>query len=106
MKIKGNMRIWMSILIMHLKELFNEASRTKRYEISMELLHCKMIEGSLVNTYALKIIIYIKTLSQLGFVMDCELSVDLVLHSLPPKLFRIYYELSHEQVGQYIVRIT
>jgi hypothetical protein len=41
---------------------------------------------------------YIEKLGQLGFFMDHELSVDLVFQS-PPKLFPIYYELSHEQVG-------
>jgi len=70
-------------MIMHLKELFDEASRTKRYEISKELFRCKMIEGSLVNTHVLKMINYIEKLSQLGFVMDNELSIDLVLQPLP-----------------------
>jgi hypothetical protein len=42
-----------------------------------------MTEGSSVNTHVLKMIGYIKKLDQLGFVMDHELSVDLVLHSLP-----------------------
>jgi hypothetical protein len=42
-----------------------------------------MIEGSSVNTHVLKMIGYIKKLDQLGFVIDHELSVDLVLHSLP-----------------------
>jgi hypothetical protein len=69
-------------MIMYLKELFDEASRTKRYEISKELFRCKMIEGSLVNTHVLKMINYIEKLSQLGFVMDNELSIDLVLQPL------------------------
>jgi hypothetical protein len=42
-----------------------------------------MTEGSSVNTYILKIIGYIEKLGQLGFVMDHELNVDLVLQSLP-----------------------
>jgi hypothetical protein len=39
--------------------------------------------GSSLNTYVLKIIGYINKLGQLGFIMDHELSVDLVLQSLP-----------------------
>ena len=35
------------ITIIYLKELFNVASRTKRYEISKKLLRCKMIKGFL-----------------------------------------------------------
>jgi hypothetical protein len=30
------------IIIMHLKELFDEASRTERYGTSKEFFHCKM----------------------------------------------------------------
>jgi len=69
-------------MIMHLNELFDEASRTERYEISKELFCCTMVEGSSANTHVLKMIGYIKKLGQLGFVMDHELSVDLVLQSL------------------------
>jgi len=32
-------------IIMHLKELFDKASRIERYETFKELLRCKMIEG-------------------------------------------------------------
>jgi hypothetical protein len=68
---------------MHLNELFDEASRIEMYETSKKLFCCMMIEGSSVNTHVLKMIGYIKKLDQLGFVIDHELSVDLVLHSLP-----------------------
>jgi hypothetical protein len=69
-------------IIMHLKELFNEASRTKRYDTSKELFRCKMTKGSSVSTHILKMNGYIEKLEQLGFVMDCKLSVELVLQSL------------------------
>jgi hypothetical protein len=41
-------------MIMHLKELFDEANMTERYETSKELLYYKMIEGSSINTHVLK----------------------------------------------------
>ena len=41
-----------------------------------------MTEGSLVGPHVLKIINLIKKLAWLGFLMDHELSVDLVLQSL------------------------
>jgi len=69
-------------MIMHLKKLFDEANGIERYETCKELFHYKMIVGFLVNTCVLKIIGYIEKLGQLGFVMDHELSVDLVLQSL------------------------
>jgi len=66
-------------MIMHLKTLFDEASRTQIYETFKELFYYKMTKGSLVNTNVLKMIGYIKKLSQLGFVMDYKLTIDLVL---------------------------
>ena len=70
-------------MIMHLKYLFDKASRTDKYETSNELFRYKITNSSSVNTHVLKMISYIEKLSQLGFVMDRELSVDLVLYSLP-----------------------
>jgi hypothetical protein len=49
-------------MIMHLKELFEWTNKTKRYENSKELLCCKMIKGSSVNTHVLKMIGYIEKL--------------------------------------------
>jgi hypothetical protein len=65
--------------IMHLKEFFDETSKTERYETSNELFRYKMIKGSSMNTHVLKMIGYIKILGQLDFFMDHELNVDLVL---------------------------
>ena len=36
-----------------------------------------------MNTHVLKMITYIEKLDQLGFVMDHELSIELILQSLP-----------------------
>jgi len=54
-------------MIMHLKELLDETSRTEMYETSKELFHYKMIKDSLVNTHVLKMIGYIQILGQLNF---------------------------------------
>jgi len=70
-------------MIMRLKKLFDEPSRKERYETSKELFHCKITEGYSVNTHVLKMISYIEKLDQLGFVMDHELSIELILQSLP-----------------------
>jgi hypothetical protein len=40
-----------------------------------------MIKGSLINNHVLRMIGYFRKLDQLGFVMDHELSVDLILQS-------------------------
>lgn len=70
-------------MIFHLKELYDEQSRVERYETSKQLYRCKMGEGSSVSAHVLKMIGYIEKLAQLGSIMDHELSVDLVLQSLP-----------------------
>ena len=70
-------------IILHLRELFDEQARTERYEISKQLFRSKMMEGTSVATHGLKILGLIEKLGSLGFVMDHELSVDLILQSLP-----------------------
>ncbi|MCR4790616.1 MAG: DDE-type integrase/transposase/recombinase, partial [Treponemataceae bacterium] len=70
-------------ILLNLKELYGEQSRTARYEISKQLFRARMIEGSSVQDHCLKVIDLITRLSQLGFAMDSELSQDLILQSLP-----------------------
>lgn len=70
-------------ILIHLQELYDVQGRTARYDISKELFQCRMAEGSSVNDHVLKMINLIEHLGQLGFVMDGELSQDLVLQSLP-----------------------
>ena len=43
-------------MIMHLKEIFDEASWIQRYETFNNLFRYKMIKGSSVNTHILKTI--------------------------------------------------
>ena len=70
-------------ILLHLKELFEEQSRTERYEISKALFCCRMVEGTSAMQHGLKMNGSIERLASLGFVMDAELSVDLILQSLP-----------------------
>ncbi|EOY04065.1 Retrotransposon protein, putative [Theobroma cacao] len=70
-------------MILHLRELFDKEGRTERYEISKELFRCKMAEGSSVKPHVLKMIGPIERLGQLGLAMYHELSINLVLQSLP-----------------------
>jgi hypothetical protein len=51
-------------MIIHLKELFSEASMTKMNKTSKKLFCCKMTEGFSVNTHVLKIIGYIEKVCQ------------------------------------------
>ncbi|XP_057996544.1 uncharacterized protein LOC131175879 [Hevea brasiliensis] len=85
-------------IILHLKELFDSKCRNERYEVSRELFRCKMTEGSSVNVHVLKMIGYIEKLGQLGFVMDHELSIDLVLQSLPPSFSQFIMNFNMNQL--------
>ena len=70
-------------ILFHLEELFGAQSRTERYEISKNLFRAKMHEGTSVQTHVLKMIEWIERLTELGFAMNKELSVDLIHQSLP-----------------------
>ena len=69
-------------IVIHLKELFDKYARSERFEISKLLFSTKMQVGTSPMQRALKMNTYIKRLSQLGFVMDHEFSINLILSSL------------------------
>ena len=70
-------------ILLNLKELYGEQSRTARYEISKQLFRARMTERTSVQDHVLMVIDLITRLGQLGFVMDGELNQDLILQSLP-----------------------
>ncbi|KAK4275751.1 hypothetical protein QN277_018782 [Acacia crassicarpa] len=66
-------------IIFHLQELYDKQGRTERFETSKELFGCKLAEGMAIGPHVLKMIGLIEKLASLGFNMDHELSIDLVL---------------------------
>ena len=70
-------------ILLHLKELYGEQSRTARYSISKELFRARMSEGEKVGDHVLKMISMIERLEALDFCMDADLQIDLILQSLP-----------------------
>ena len=68
-----------SSILLNLKELYGEQSHTTRFELSKQLFRAHMTEKTSVQNHVLKIIDLITRLSQLGFVIDGELSQDLIL---------------------------
>ena len=69
-------------IIIHLRELFDKHARSERLEISKPFFSIKMQVWTSLVQHALKMNTYIERLGQLGFVMDHELSIDLILLSL------------------------
>ena len=55
---------------------------TERFKVSNLLFSSKMQERTSLVQYALKMYEYIERLNQLGYLMDFELIVDLILASL------------------------
>ncbi|KAK8680586.1 hypothetical protein V6N13_109528 [Hibiscus sabdariffa] len=70
-------------MIQNLKEIYEGQARQERYETSKALFQCKMSEGSPVGAHVIKMMGYIQTLEKLGFALNDELAVDVVLQSLP-----------------------
>ena len=66
-------------ILLNLKELYREQSKTAKYEISKQLFCARMTEGSSVQDHVLKIIDLITILGQLSFIMDGELNQNLIL---------------------------
>ena len=63
--------------------MFREQARSEKVEVSKQLFHSKMEEETSPVQYTMKMNEYIVRLDQLGFGMDNELSIDLILASLP-----------------------
>src|SRR5262249_32438872 len=72
-----------SVMLTYLNSLFASKARTERYEISKRLFRLRMSEGSSVQAHVLKMIEWIRRLDKLGFELSDELSIDLILQSLP-----------------------
>lgn len=70
-------------MLMHLQELYGAQSRTARYEISKRLFRAQMAPGTSVSEHCLKMIDDMEQLVKLGFNLDADLQIDLVLQSLP-----------------------
>ncbi|GAV65060.1 zf-CCHC domain-containing protein/UBN2_2 domain-containing protein, partial [Cephalotus follicularis] len=69
----------LSAILPHLQEMYGAESRTQRFNLSRKLLKAQMQEGASVHEHGLKMIDMIEQLAQLGFVMDHDLYVDLIL---------------------------
>ncbi|KAK8972764.1 hypothetical protein V6N11_055127 [Hibiscus sabdariffa] len=70
-------------MIQNLKEINEGQVRQEGYDTSKALFQCKMSEGSLVGAHVIKMMGHIQTLGKLGFALNDELAIDVVLQSLP-----------------------
>ncbi|XP_030936434.1 uncharacterized protein LOC115961630 [Quercus lobata] len=70
-------------MMLHLKEMFREQSRSARQTAMKNLMSTKMVEGAPVREHVLKMISFINELDMLGAEIDSETQVDAILASLP-----------------------
>ena len=70
-------------MMLHLKEMFGEQSRSARQTAMKNLMSTKMVEGTPVREHVLKMISFINELDMLGAKIDSETQVDAILASLP-----------------------
>ena len=86
-------------IVAHLKELFHEQARSKRFKVSKMIFRSRMPEETSSVQYALKMHGYIVRLDQMGFGMDNELSIDLILAGLPDSFaqFVLNYRMNDKE---------
>ena len=70
-------------MMLHLKEMFGEQSKSTRLTAMKNLISTKMVEGTPVREHVLKMISFINELDMLGAEIDSETQVDVILASLP-----------------------
>ncbi|VFQ90036.1 unnamed protein product, partial [Cuscuta campestris] len=70
-------------MIVALRQLYQAQSRHERFLVSKALLSFKLSSGNPVGPHVLKMIGYITNLEKLGFSLQKELAMDLILQSLP-----------------------
>ena len=66
-----------------LREMFQQQARQERYETVCGLLSCKMKETEPVSGHVLKLKGFIDRLERLGVTIPEELTIDMILYSLP-----------------------
>jgi hypothetical protein len=70
-------------MIMSLKSMFENQARIERYKMSKILFASKLAEGEPVSPHVINMIGRIESLGKMGFTINGELAVDLILQSLP-----------------------
>ncbi|KAK8582334.1 hypothetical protein V6N13_032088 [Hibiscus sabdariffa] len=87
-------------MIQNLNEIYEGQARQERYETSKALFQCKMSEGSPVGAHVIKMMGYIQTLEKLGFALNDELSIDVVLQSLPDSFNQFVLNFNMNEINK------
>ena len=84
-------------IVLHLREHYNKQTNSERFKVSKLLFGSKMEEWTSPVQYALKMYDHIERLDQLGYWMDFELRLGLILARLPNGFaqFMLDYGMEH-----------
>ncbi|XP_023873788.1 uncharacterized protein LOC111986395 [Quercus suber] len=87
-------------MMLHLKEMFGEQSKSAWQTTMKNHMSTKMVEGTLVQEHVLKVISFINELDMLGAKIDSETQVEAILASLPDsfKKFIMNYNMNKVEV--------
>ena len=85
-----------SDIMLNMKEMFGDQSRSTRQETMRQIYNTKMAEGSSVREHCLTMISNLNTLEVLGANIDGESQVDMILQSLLEsfKGFKLNYNMN------------
>ena len=64
--------------------MYGEPSRVTRFDLTREFFLMKMEAGSSVGDHVLKMIHLIDEMAAIGFIVDQQLSIEIILQSLTP----------------------
>ncbi|KAL4388257.1 hypothetical protein GQ457_09G020580 [Hibiscus cannabinus] len=87
-------------MIQNLKEIYEGQARQEKYETCKALFKCKMSEGSPVGAFVIKMMGYIQTLEKLGFPLNDELAIDVVLQSLPDSFNQFVLSFNMNEINK------
>lgn len=76
--------------------MFQEQARHERHKVTMDLISCKMSEGTSVSAHVLKMMSMILQLEKLDSPVGKQLATNIVLGSLPPSFleFKMNYHMN------------
>ncbi|XP_023764585.1 uncharacterized protein LOC111913088 [Lactuca sativa] len=80
--------------------MYHQSARQARYEIVASLITTKMKDGESITTHLQRIQGYVDRLLKLNVNFDEELSIDIILNSLPPcyEQFNMNYHINKDEV--------
>ncbi|KAK8988379.1 hypothetical protein V6N11_061137 [Hibiscus sabdariffa] len=87
-------------MIQNLKDIYEGQARQERYETSKSLFQCEMSEGSQVGAHVIKMMGFIQTLEKLGFALNDELAIDVVLQSLPDNFNQFVLNFNMNEINK------